>query len=316
MTHSNRTDMKPLAIVIPAYKARFLGRTLHHIAEQSCNDFTLYIGDDNSPENLKPIVEEYRDKIDIVYHRFEENMGGRDLTGHWERCIALSKEPLVWLFSDDDVMPKDGVERVLREYNNHKESTERLFMRLPLVVVDENEVVLHSNPPFDKPRISGYEFLLDKLSCKISSAAVEYIFSRDVLERCGGFVKFPVAWCSDDASWAKFATYTDGIISLSGEAVGWRNAQGENISNSTKYDSEKLDATAQFIRWIDFTFVKQMGADKALKKAIRRYAHTILTCSVRGNYSIRQLFTLCQSIATIDILSAVKTFTRHIRKRQ
>ncbi len=303
--------MKPLAIVIPAYKARFLGRTLHLIAEQSCHDFTLYVGDDNSPEELKPIVEEYADKIDIVYHRFEENMGGRDLTGHWERCIALSHEPLVWLFSDDDVMPRDGVERVLRAYHEHNDCANRLFMRLPLVVVNEEEQIIHRNPPFEAPRISGYDFLLDKLSGRISSAAVEYIFSRDVLEAAGGgFVKFPVAWCSDDASWAKFANYTDGIISLSGEAVGWRNAQGSNISNSTKYDKEKLDATAQFIRWIADSFAEHKG-DCRLHKALRRYAHTILTCSVQGNYSTSQLFAICRSIARIDLFSAIKTFVRH-----
>ena len=29
------------------------------------------------------------------------------MPGHWDRCIALAKEPVVWFFSDDDLMPQD-----------------------------------------------------------------------------------------------------------------------------------------------------------------------------------------------------------------
>lgn len=104
-----------LAIVIPAYKSRFLQATLDSIAKQSCKDFVVYIGDDNSPQNLEEIVGRYRNEFPLVYHRFEENMGRNDLPGHWERCIGLSRnEPLIWLFSDDDLMPADGVERILQ----------------------------------------------------------------------------------------------------------------------------------------------------------------------------------------------------------
>lgn len=94
-----------MAIVIPAYKGRFLKETLDSIAVQAHKDeFVLYIGDDASPERLDKIVESYQNKVNLVYHRFSENMGGKDLVAHWERCIQLSAEPFIWLFSDDDLM--------------------------------------------------------------------------------------------------------------------------------------------------------------------------------------------------------------------
>ena len=40
--------MKTLAIIIPAYKGRFLGEALESLARQSCMDFTVYVGDDCS----------------------------------------------------------------------------------------------------------------------------------------------------------------------------------------------------------------------------------------------------------------------------
>ena len=42
-------EQNNLAIVIPAYKSTFLPAALDSIAAQTCQDFTLYIGDDCSP---------------------------------------------------------------------------------------------------------------------------------------------------------------------------------------------------------------------------------------------------------------------------
>ena len=91
-------------------------------------------------------------------------------------------------------------------------------------------------------------------SGKISSAACEYVFTRDVWKKTGGFVRFPLAWCSDDATWAKFADYASGIISLPGTPVYWRNAEDKNISNSTRFDGEKLKATGLFLKWIGMNY--------------------------------------------------------------
>ena len=85
-----------LAIIIPAYKAAFLPAALDSIAAQTCKDFTVYVGDDCSPEPIGSIVEKYRDKMDIVYKRFDTNLGGTDLVAQWERCIAMSQnEPYI-----------------------------------------------------------------------------------------------------------------------------------------------------------------------------------------------------------------------------
>ena len=44
---------KDLAIVIPAYKARFFKEVLESIAQQDNTDFAVYIGDDASPDDLQ-----------------------------------------------------------------------------------------------------------------------------------------------------------------------------------------------------------------------------------------------------------------------
>ena len=176
-------QMETVAIIIPAYKASFLRQTLESVAAQTCRDFRVYVGDDKSPEDLQTIVQAYADRIPLVYRRFDENLGGTDLVAHWERCIRLSEEPLVWLFSDDDLMPSDAVERILAAWNTR--GSELFFARFPLSVVDADGHLKMSNPALTDRVISGYEFLLDKLSGRISSAACEYVFSRKLLDEAG-----------------------------------------------------------------------------------------------------------------------------------
>ena len=148
-----------LAIIIPAYKACFFREVLDSIVRQSNRDFTVYIGDDASPDDLESIVSDYKDKLDIFYFRFEQNWGGRDLVAHWERCIELSDEPLVWLFSDDDLMPPDAVERVIKGWKKSGECD--AVFRFPLAIVDAYGELKYTNPPFETERISGYDFLLE-----------------------------------------------------------------------------------------------------------------------------------------------------------
>jgi len=288
---------KKIAIIIPAYKSRFLRQTLNSIAAQTCRSFTIYIGDDASPQHLDEIVSDYMDRMDIVYKRFENNLGKEDLAGHWDRCIALSKESVIWFFSDDDLMPQDGVERIMQALHYYGEKN-RIF-RFPLSVVDALGEVIQINPLLSKEKVSGYQFLVDKLEGKIYSAACEYVFTRDVYTRIGGFIKFPLAWCSDDATWASLGEISGGIIPLLGKPVSWRNVEGENISCSVIYDREKLIATGGFIKWI-VAFYSNKLQDEKLRHAIKNYIYTILCYSLQERYTLYDLWKICRVLWKIS----------------
>ena len=118
---------KSLAIIIPAFKKRFLRETLNSIASQTCKNFTVYIGDDYSPDNLEVIVDEFRNLIDLKYVRFKNNIGAKNLVKHWNRCLNLiNDEEWVWLFSDDDLMEPNCVDLFYKELENE---TEKLIFR-------------------------------------------------------------------------------------------------------------------------------------------------------------------------------------------
>src|SRR5687768_6055275 len=110
-----------LAIIIPAYKKQFLEKALESIARQSEKKYRVYIGDDNSPQDLKSVVDKFSSSVDINYHRYPTNLGRSNLVAHWERCIELStNEPWLWLFSDDDMMSDNCVGEFYRALENTK----------------------------------------------------------------------------------------------------------------------------------------------------------------------------------------------------
>ena len=120
-----------LAIIIPAYKATFLSAALDSIAAQTCQDFTLYIGDDCSPYNLEDIVNQYRDNIKYL-----------------------------WLFSDDDIMEPKCVEAffsALDETNSYYH-----LYHFDVKKIDEKGNVLSIPKAYDKV-VNSFSYYKEKL---------------------------------------------------------------------------------------------------------------------------------------------------------
>jgi hypothetical protein len=238
-----------LAIVIPAYKARFLNEALGSIAAQGSNGFEVYIGDDASTEDLASVCRRWEGHFPLRYHRFERNLGGHDLVAQWERCIALSGQPWIWLFGDDDVM-EPGCVSAWR--NAAVANPQAELFHFDVLRIDAQSRPLCDEPAFP-PRLTARSFLLQRLLFRISSYAPDYVFSRRAYEAVSGFQQFPLAWGSDDATWIKLAACCGGIRSVPGARIHWR-LSGSNISSrggDRGRTAAKLEASVQFLEWME-----------------------------------------------------------------
>ncbi|WP_435524102.1 glycosyltransferase family 2 protein [Chryseobacterium indoltheticum] len=102
--------MNKLAFVIPYYKIDFFEETLQSLEEQTNKNFSVYVGNDNSPNDPIDIIKKYG-SLNITYKNFETNLGAKDLEGQWIRCIDLSKdEEWICILGDDDCPKKNFVE--------------------------------------------------------------------------------------------------------------------------------------------------------------------------------------------------------------
>ncbi len=242
-----------LAIVIPFYKKKYFKETLDSIASQTCKDFVLYIGDDASLESPQDIIEEYKNEITIVYHRFEENLGGKNLVAQWERCINLTNnEDWIWLFSDDDTMEETCVQDF---YEVVKKTNEVQIIRFPKKIKNimtgqiwnykyDNAITLFSEFIFDALDMTDYHVTMP-----------EFIWQRQLYEKYG-IVNFPLAWGSDKATYLNYVYHVGFIYNIDSE-INFRLSP-EHISSKQDdtLDAIKLKADIMYEKYIAKSFLE------------------------------------------------------------
>ena len=91
-------------VIIPAYNCySTLGRTLSSLVAQTDTNFEVIIIDDCSTEDIKSIVDDYTNKLNIIYIRNEQNLGCG-----MTRQVGIdnaTQKFITFLDSDDMFMP-------------------------------------------------------------------------------------------------------------------------------------------------------------------------------------------------------------------
>lgn len=240
--------MSELAIVIPAYKAKYLKDALYSLSIQSDERFTVYVGDDCSSDNIQSIVDLFKDKLNIIYHRFDENMGSYDLVGQWNRCLALMEdEPWFMMFSDDDILDPSCIGNLLDEILKYDYDVFHFNLRF----INENGILVSEPQVFDSVISSNafFDKLFDK---KIEARMPEFVFRKACFDQLGGFVSFDNAMFSDTATVMKCG-FSKGIKTIEKSYVYWR-VSGLNVSiggnSKTKYLAF-YQALVCFFNWRD-----------------------------------------------------------------
>ncbi|WMI65824.1 glycosyltransferase family 2 protein [Aestuariibaculum sp. YM273] len=235
-----------LAIVIPYYKITFFEETLQSLANQTDKRFKVYIGDDASADDPKHIIAKYGEALDLVYHRFETNLGGVSLVKHWDRCLELMKqEEWFMVLGDDDVL---GAECVQQFYLNLKEvnAFSLSVIRFATVIInDESQVVseVYKHPKLEK----STDFFYKRLTNKTRSSLSEYIFSKAVYDDIG-FYHYNLGWFTDDRAWLEFSRF--GNIYTINEACVQFRLGATNISRDTYLMNEKTTVRLMFFKYL------------------------------------------------------------------
>lgn len=229
--------------LLPAYKAKYLDKALDSIKRQTFVDFQVIVSDDCSPENLHDIVLPYLNDTRFSYRRNEKNIGGHSLVEHWNLLVSLCDTEFFIMASDDDIYEP-----------NFLEELDKLVCKYPAVdlfharaqVIDENDEVTKKDAVYPE-LASQIEFLsfygyLGHVEC-----VPNYIYRTERMKEMGGFVDFPLAWCSDTA--------TNNLMAQNGCATSSQllfsfRMSGVNISsiskNNKKITLKKLEAAYLF----------------------------------------------------------------------
>ncbi len=259
-----------LAIVIPYYKIKYFQKTLEGLKNQTCKNFSLYIGDDASPDSPLSILYEYENVLPHHYTRFEENWGMKKLVAQWERCIDLSaEEPWIMILGDDDEVDCCFVENFYKHLENIEKNNIQV-VRFASCNIDEKGSLLskiYVNPSFEKAKDS----LIRTAKGEGRSTLSEHIFSRKAYLK-HRFKDFPVAFGSDNVAWLEFPEFGD-IYSINESVVRIRISP-EHLSSThdeaIRYQRRK--GVYVFIKYIIKNYYYHFSTEEReilLKKAYR-----------------------------------------------
>lgn len=310
--------MKPLAVIIPAYKSAFFHKALQSLSNQTNKNFTVYIGDDCSPEGLGDIMEQYKSKLAIHYTRFENNIGAKYLVHQWNRCIQLTKgEPWLWLFSDDDIADANCVEtfyRTIAEDNNRFD----VYRFNTRVINDEDDVIAEA---MESPCIdNAYDMAIAILKGERGNSMPDHIFSKKVYEREG----IVFTYYAQSADWATSILFSQdkGICSMQGAKVNWRLSEFNISGMASGKRADMLKGYFQFLHWIlrHFEYLKQDEQAKfeKLVTATEYNLRQLIQCHYKGLplQNIADVYSYCRSIKNIpdSVLSVLKLYSVFYRK--
>ena len=274
--------MNNLAIIIPAYKIEYFSKVLNSLANQTCKDFTVYIGIDASAYDFISIINLYDSELNIVYYYFPENLGSKDLVAHWERCIDLvGDEEWLWLFSDDDSMDKFCVQNF---YSVLALNPSIDLFHFNVFQINEYHEIIDSYFPFPD-LLTIQDFIKFRLQGSLNSFVVEYIFRKSAFFDCGRFNNFDLAWGSDDALWIKLGKEY-GIKTIDKTNVYWRSSP-YNISPNYSDKSivlRKLSSQIYFSNWL-FLEVKNNSVQFPIQK-LSILLENWLSLSIRSRLSL------------------------------
>ena len=148
-----------VTIAIPAYKKAFLKEAVKSALNQTYSNIELIIVDDNSPEKISDLIQEFSDSR-IKFYKNEENQGHSDPSKNWNICLNHANGDFFSLLCDDDVYAPTFIEEMLNLQNQFPNYT---VFRSRVKTIDTKGQVINwypSAPTYE----TGLDYMYQKMS--------------------------------------------------------------------------------------------------------------------------------------------------------
>lgn len=250
--------------LLPAYKRDYLTDAIESILNQSYDKFKLIILNDDSPYDLESIVQRFEKDPRVSCYHNERNIGGKSLVKCWNKLLSFAKSEFIILASDDDIYESNFLEEINTIIEKHPKAG---LIRGKARSIDANGNTILEDVANEEFR-SSHQFVKDLFSENYVSCISNYVYRTSLLKEIGGFVDFPKAWFSDDATNVKMSR--NGCCSTEKIVFNFRMS-GKNISSQwgdPEDCAEKMRATYMFYKWMGKWVQQQLWENSELKKAI------------------------------------------------
>ena len=195
-----------ISITIPAYKRQYLAEAIRSVANQTWQDWELVIVDDYSPEDLHSVVNPFLADSRISYYRNEKNCGAINVVDNWNICLGHCTGDFIICMGDDDRLLPCCLEEYVKLIDAYPDLN--VYHARTAIINEKGERidVQEERPIWE----SCQEMILHQWKDYRKQFLGDFLFSRHWLLNNGGYVKFPLAYCSDWAT-ANLAAKDKGI---------------------------------------------------------------------------------------------------------
>lgn len=261
-----------VTIAIPAYKRTYLAEAIHSALSQTYSNIELLIVDDDSPHNLKQIVESFHDSR-IKYYRNEKNLGSLNVVKNWNRCLELAHGEYFILLCDDDMLEPDFVQELLTLADKYPQCNVFHAQRYVLDEYTGERKVDDAWPEWE----SLDTFYENKLKWIRLHTISEFMYRTAHIADIQ-YIEFPVAWGSDDISILRFAK-KGGIVSSQKPLATFRY-NDEHLSKADTHMVEKAKARILNFYWVGEFFHN----DKYYPEYMPHLGEIMMNFIVRSNF--------------------------------
>lgn len=220
-----------LTIIITYYNIRYFQQTLESLTAQTDKRFKVLIGNDASPDSPDALINAYKEHLDLEYYSFKDNLGGKDLTLQWKRCLEYVDTEWFIILGDDDMLSPDAIKCFYQSLQQHPQTQ---VFRYTMQIVD-GEGKPQSGIISYKHINSSTEFIAKRARYEVRSSLGEYIFRKEDYLRYG-IQSYPKAFYSDNMMVLQYSKF-DAVTEIS-------DAQAIIRISDNSFSGNKQNATA------------------------------------------------------------------------
>ena len=234
-------DLPLVSIIMPSYNhGRFISKSIDSIIAQTYTNWELIIIDNNSLDNTKKVLEQYK-SINQIKILFVNNNG---LIGYSRnRGLKFSKGEIIAFIDSDDIWYDNKLSHCIPYLNKYD------------LIYHETDIFINSKQKnkkssFNKPRL-GVNVTKDLLLNGNPIVNSSVITKKSILSEIGGINETKeINRRVDYHTWLKISTITNKFIFLN-QVLGKNIIHESNLSNRNMTYSTKA-ATNEFKKYLNF----------------------------------------------------------------
>lgn len=285
--------------------------------KQTNKNIEIIILNDASPYDIDAIVNKFSDGR-IKYLKNKINIGSKDLVSVWNKILELASGELFVLFSDDDIYEPNFIEEIVSVADKNQNAN---VFRTLVKIIDENncEINRTANVPIFE---NAHDYLVNRIKGKRQHYIPEVVFRTEKL-KATGFISFPLAWYSDEAT-CFIQALNGGIVTIDKYLVNWRysNSNISAVGNIFK----RIQAGVDYQKWLQKKIINiwddsnqilllnkhrtEQNKKNVLIRTARRNIFLGTFDILKNGLIVRQKFGLSYYLIITGVLSFIKNYSR------